>query len=73
MSSSDPLNCWKDTMGVEQETLRRVMELLALESDLEAALGAQAKAMHAYPEAAGAVERVHALTQVQRDALTSYL
>jgi len=60
-------------MGVEQETLRRVMELLALESDLGAALGAQAKAMHAYPEAAGAVERFHAMTQGQRDALTSYL
>ena len=33
-------------MGVEQETLRRVMELLALESDLEAALGPQ-RASHA--------------------------
>ena len=60
-------------MGVEQETLRRVMELLALESDLEAALGPQAKAMHAYPEAAAAVERFHAMTKGHRDALRSYL
>lgn len=59
--------------GREQETLRRVMELLALESDLEVALGPQRHAMHAYPEAAGAVERFHAMIKGQRDALRSYL
>ncbi len=56
-----------------QETLRRVMELLALESDLEAAVGPQAQVMHAYPEAASAVERFHAMIKQQRDALRSYL
>jgi hypothetical protein len=56
-----------------QETLRRVTELLALESDLEAAVGAQRQAMHAYPEAAAAVERFHAMITGQRDDLRSYL
>ena len=56
-----------------QETLRRVMELLALESDLEAAVGAQRQALHAYPDAAGAVERFHAMITEHRDALRSYL
>ena len=57
----------------ELETSRRVMELLALESDLEAAMAPQPQAMHAYPEAAAAVERFHAMITGHRDALTSYL
>jgi hypothetical protein len=57
----------------EQETLRRVVELLALESDLEEAVGAQQQAVRAYPEAAAAVERFHAMIKEQRDALRSYL
>jgi hypothetical protein len=56
-----------------QETLRRVMELLALENDLEAAVGPQAQALHAYPEAASAVERFHTMIKEHRDALRSYL
>lgn len=57
-----------------QETLRRyVMELFSLESDLAAAVGTQQQAMHASPEAAGAVERFHAMITGQRDALRSYL
>jgi hypothetical protein len=57
----------------EQETLRRVTELLAVESDLEVAVGPQPQAMHAYPDAAAAVERFHAMITEQRDALRSYL
>ena len=57
----------------EQETSRRVMELLALESDLEVAVGAQRQTTHGYPEAAAAVERFHAMVKDQRDALRSYL
>jgi hypothetical protein len=57
----------------DKETLRRVMELLALESDFEAAVGAQPQAMHAYPEAEAAVDRFHAMIKEQRDALRSYL
>jgi PDZ domain len=60
-------------MSVEEETLRRVVELLALETDLEAALGPQRQAMHAYPEPAAAVERFRAMAKAQRDALSSYL
>jgi membrane-associated protease RseP (regulator of RpoE activity) len=56
-----------------QETLRRVMELLALENDLEAAVGPQAQALHAYPQAASAVERFHTMIKEHRDALRSYL
>jgi len=57
----------------EQETSRRVLELLALENDLEAAVGAQRQAVQAYPEAAAAVDRFHAMIKDQRDALRSYL
>jgi hypothetical protein len=57
----------------EQETMRRVMELLALETDLEAAVGSQRQAMRAYPDAAAAVERFHPMIKEQRDALRSYL
>jgi len=56
-----------------QETLRRVMELLALESDLESAVGPQAQAMHAYPEAASAVEHFHSMIIGHQEALKSYL
>ncbi len=57
----------------EQEILRRVTELFALESDLEAAVSAQREAMRAHPEAAAAVDRFHAMITEQRDALRSYL
>jgi hypothetical protein len=57
----------------EQETVRRVMELLALECDLEAAIGAQRQAVREYPEASAAVERFHPMITEHRDALRSYL
>jgi hypothetical protein len=57
----------------EQETVRRVMELLALECDLEAAIGAQRQAVRVYPEASAAVERFHQMIKEHRDALRSYL
>jgi hypothetical protein len=56
-----------------QEISRRVMELLALERELEAAVGSQRQAMRAYPDAADAVETFHAMIKEHRDALTSYL
>ena len=80
----DYLVTWGKLKTIKRQTLhdevtstaRRigaVMELLALESDLEAAVGPQAQVMHAYPEAASAVERFHAMIKQQRDALRSYL
>jgi membrane-associated protease RseP (regulator of RpoE activity) len=57
----------------ERETMRRVMELLAVENDLEAAVGAQRQAVREYPEAAAAIERFYVMITEHRDALRSYL
>lgn len=57
-----------------QETLRRyVTELLALESDLEAAVDRQRETARAHADVGAAVERFHGMIRGQRDALRAYL
>lgn len=61
------------TLALQEVLGRHVIELLAVESDLEVAVGRQRQAMRAYPEAADAVERFHVMIDGQRAALGSYL
>jgi hypothetical protein len=57
----------------EEMLHRYVAELVAIESDLEDALGQQREAVQAHVEAAATVERLHEIASNQRAALETHL
>lgn len=57
----------------EETTRQYVTELIGIESGLEAVIDRQREQVHAHPEVAAALDRIHATIHRQRDALASYL